>query len=166
MAKKKTATMTTTANIMDNAEVHTAETPENVTVTDNPEWDVSMTISSEETKETTKKVEKSKVLLSKKEICEFYWITDAEVLSSNKDFSKYGLSEQEKAVLIDWATAELKKWAVDVQFDVYTAPEKVKVILNKYWVLPIHVVWWKMWELWLNEEEQEIIMEYYNSLAA
>ena len=88
-------------------EVSTAETPENTTVTDLPEWDINMTMSSEvaeeekenkedkkekkEKKDKEKKEEKTQVVPSKKEICEFYGIRDEEILDENSDLSKYDM---------------------------------------------------------------------------
>ena len=112
-----------------------------------------------------KKEEKPQVLSSKEKICEFYGIQDGEILDKNNDLSKYGLSEQEKAILDEWAIESSKALVKDVTFDFYTCDEEVRAILEKYGVSPENVVADNMGELGLNADEQEIIRNYYNERA-
>lgn len=159
-------------------EVSTAETPENTTVTDAPEWDVNMTMSSEaeEKKETKKenkkdkkdkekKEEKTQVVPSKKEICEFYGIRDEEILDENSDLSKYGMPKWYEEALREWAKNQVKENLKEVKFDLYEKNEDVRKILEKYWVLPHHVAEGKLDDLWLDKNEKKIIENYYNEKA-
>ena len=56
----------------------------------------------------------------KEKICEFYGIQDAELLSPERDLSKYGLSKQDEAILLEWACKNKKVNADNVVFDMYT----------------------------------------------
>lgn len=165
-------------------EVSTAETPENTAVTDLPEWDVNMTMSSEVTeeekenkedkkekkdnkdkKDKEKKEEKTQVVPSKKEICEFYWIRDEEILDENSDLSKYDMPKWYEEALREWAKNQVKENLKEVKFDLYEENEDVRKILEKYWVLPHHVAEGKLDELWLDKNEKKIIENYYNEKA-
>lgn len=167
-------------------EVSTAETPENMTVTDLPEWDVNMTMSSdvaeEEEKEKKedkkgkkdkkdkekkeeKKEEKTQVVPSKKEICEFYGIRDEEILDENSDLSKYNMPKWYEEALREWAKNQVKENLKEVKFDLYEKNEDVRKILEKYWVLPHHVAEGKLDDLWLDKNEKKIIENYYNEKA-
>lgn len=165
-------------------EVSTAETPENTTVTDLPEWDVNMTMSSEVTeeekekkedkkekkdnkdkKDKEKKEEKAQVVPSKKEICEFYGIRDEEILDENSDLSKYNMPKWYEEALREWAENQVKENLKEVKFDLYEKNEDVRKILEKYWVLPHHVAEGKLDDLWLNKNEKKIIENYYNEKA-
>lgn len=159
-------------------EVSTAETPGNTTVTDAPEWDINMTMSSEaeEKKETKKenkkdkkdkekKEEKTQVVPSKKEICEFYGIRDEEILDENSDLSKYNMPKWYEEALRERAENQVKENLKEVKFDLYEKNEDVRKILEKYWVLPHHVAEGKLDDLWLNKNEKKIIENYYNEKA-
>ena len=117
----------------------------------------------EERKEESKKEEKPQVVPSKEKICEFYWIMDSEILDSENDLSKYGISAQEKAVLDEWAESHKKAIAKDVTFDIYDSDEEVRAVLNKYWVTPADVANNRLDEL--NESEKKTIINYYNKKA-
>lgn len=119
----------------------------------------------EETPVEVKKEEKPQVVSSKEKICEFYWITDGEILDKNNDLSKYELKDEEKAVLNEWAESTSKDLVKDVTFDMYTCDEEVRVIMEKYGVTPEHVANKTMWELWLSKAEEEVMENYYNSRA-
>ena len=119
----------------------------------------------EETPVEVKKEEKPQVVSSKEKICEFYWITDGEILDKNNDLSKYELKDEEKAVLNEWAESTSKDLVKDVTFDMYTCDEEVRVIMEKYGVTPKHVANKTMEELWLSKEEQKLMEEYYNKRA-
>lgn len=158
-------------------EVSTAETPENIAVTDLPEWDINMTMSSEaeekkedkkekkDKKDKEKKEEKAQVVPSKKEICEFYGIRDEEILDENSDLSKYNMPKWYEEALRVWAENQVKENLKEVKFDLYEKNEDVRKILEKYWVLPHHVAEWKLDDLWLNKNEKKIIENYYNEKA-
>lgn len=170
-------------------EVSTAETPENTAVTDAPEWDVNMTMSSDATENTEdtekekkedkkekkedkkdkkdkeKKEEKTQVVPSKKEICEFYGIRDEEILDENSDLSKYDMPKWYEEALREWAKNQVKENLKEVKFDLYEKNEDVRKILEKYWVLPHHVAEGKLDDLWLNKNEKKIIENYYNEKA-
>ena len=62
----------------------------------------------EEVKVEKKNEEKPQVLSSKEKICEFYGIQDREILDKNNDLSKYGLKDDEKAILKEWAEESSK----------------------------------------------------------
>ena len=119
----------------------------------------------EEVKVEKKNEEKPQVLSSKEKICEFYGIQDREILDKNNDLSKYELKDDEKAILKEWAEESSKGMVKDVTFDFYTCSEEVRAIMEKYGVLPEHVAEWKMADLWLSKDEQEIIENYYNERA-
>lgn len=164
-------------------EVSTAETPENTAVTDLPEWDINMTMSSEaeenkenkedkkekkdnkEKKDKEKKEEKAQVVPSKKEICEFYGIRDEEILDKNSDLSKYDMPKWYEEALREWAENQVKENLKEVKFDLYEKNEDVRKILEKYWVLPHHVAEGKLDDLWLDKNEKKIIENYYNEKA-
>ncbi len=158
-------------------EVSTAETPENTTVTDLPEWDINMTMSSDVTekkedkkekkdkKDKEKKEEKAQVVPSKKEICEFYGIRDEEILDENSDLSKYDMPKWYEEALREWAKNQVKENLKEVKFDLYEKNEDVRKILEKYWVLPHHVAEGKLDDLWLDKNEKKIIENYYNEKA-
>lgn len=165
-------------------EVSTAETLENTAVTDAPEWDINMTMSSEvteeekenkedkkekkdnkEKKDKEKKEEKTQVVPSKKEICEFYGIRDEEILDENSDLSKYDMPKWYEEALREWAKNQVKENLKEVKFDLYEENEDVRKILEKYWVLPHHVAEGKLDDLWLNKNEKKIIENYYNEKA-
>lgn len=161
-------------------EVSTAETPENTTVTDAPEWDINLTMSSEaeekkedkkekkdnkDKKDKEKKEEKAQVVPSKKEICEFYGIRDEEILDENSDLSKYDMPKWYEEALREWAKNQVKENLKEVKFDLYEKNEDVRKILEKYWVLPHHVAEGKLDDLWLDKNEKKIIENYYNEKA-
>ena len=161
-------------------EVSTAETLENIAVTDLPEWDINMTMSYEvteeeekkedkkekkEKKDKEKKEEKAQVVPSKKEICEFYGIRDEEILDENSDLSKYNMPKWYEEALRAWAENQVKENLKEVKFDLYEKNEDVRKILEKYWVLPHHVAEGKLDDLWLDKNEKKIIENYYNEKA-
>ena len=119
----------------------------------------------EEINEVVENKEKSEVLPSKEKICEFYWITDGEILDKNNDLSKYELKNEEKAILNEWAEETSKVLVKDVTFDMYTCDEEVRVLIEKYGVTPEHVVNNTMGDLWMTDAEQEVIANYYNKRA-
>ena len=116
-----------------------------------------------EIKDTPVNEEKPQVVSSKEKICEFYWIVDSEIIDSENDLSKYGISAQEKAVLDEWAESHKKAIAKDVTFDIYDSDDEVRAILNKYWVTPADVANNRLDEL--NESEKKTIINYYNKKA-
>lgn len=169
-------------------EVSTAETPENTTVTDAPEWDINMTMSSDATdnsddteepekenkedkkekkdkKDKEKKEEKTQIVPSKEKICEFYGIRDEEILDKEFDLSKYGITKQEKATLKEWADEKMKKELKDVSLDMFELDwhPNAAVIVERYWVQPHHVVEDKLEDLWLSKEEVEVIKKFYDA---
>lgn len=170
-------------------EVSTAETPENIAVTDAPEWDINMTMPSDATdntentedtekekkedkkenkkdkKDKEKKEEKAQVVPSKKEICEFYGIRDEEILDENSNLSKYDMPKWYEEALREWAKNQVKENLKEVKFDLYEKNEDVRKILEKYWVLPHHVAEGKLDDLWLDKNEKKIIENYYNEKA-
>ena len=111
------------------------------------------------------KEEKPQVLMDKKSICEFYGIQDGEILDKNNDLSKYELKDAELTVLKEWAEETSKALVKDVTFDFYTCSEEVRDLIGKYGVTPEHVVNDTMWDLGMDNEEQEIIKNYYNERA-
>lgn len=111
-------------------------------------------------------VESPEVTMPTKEsICEFYGIQDGEILDKNNDLSKYGLKADELTVLKEWAEETSKALVKDVTFDFYTCSEEVRDLIGKYGVTPEHVVNDTMWDLGMDNEEQEIIKNYYNERA-
>ena len=112
-------------------------------------------------KEIEKKEEKPQVLPSKEKISEFYGITDSEILNPETDYSKYNITPEEEGILRTWWVEHMKHNVKDVTFDLYDQDEDVRAILNKYWVLPMHVAENKLDELEMSESEKEIITNYY-----
>ena len=117
----------------------------------------------EEKKVEEKKEEKPQVVSSKEKICEFYWIQDAELLSPERDLSKYNLNKQEEETLLEWACQNKVVCADKVVFDMYRCEPEVKAIIEKYGITPKDVADGKMDEL--GEKEKDIIVDYYNSLV-
>lgn len=117
----------------------------------------------EEKKVEEKKEEKPQVVSSKEKICEFYWIQDAELLSPERDLSKYNLNKQEEDTLLEWACQNKVVCADKVVFDMYRCEPEVKAIIEKYGITPKDVADGKMGEL--GEKEKDIIVDYYNSLV-
>ena len=117
----------------------------------------------EEVKVEKKKEEKPQVVSSKERICEFYWIQDAELLSPERDLSKYNLNKQEEETLLEWACQNKVVCADKVVFDMYRCEPEVRAIIEKYGVTPKDVADGKMDEL--EEKEKDIIVDYYNSLV-
>lgn len=128
-------------------------------------WEDAAADIMEEKKEAAKKEEKSQVLPSKEKICEFYWITDEEILNQETDYSRFWISDKEVAVLKEWWVEHMKATIKDVTFDIYDKDDDVRAILEKYGVLPTHVIENKLDELWLNDNEKEIITDYYYKRA-
>mgnify|MGYP006874703107 CR=1 FL=1 len=116
----------------------------------------------EEVKVEKKNEEKPQVVSSKEKICEFYGIQDAELLSPERDLSKYWLSKQEEEVLIKWAEENLKTKAKEVTFVIYNLPEEVRVIVEKYGVTPYQVACEELGEL--SKEEKKIILDYFKEV--
>jgi len=118
----------------------------------------------EEVKEEVKNEEKPEVVLSKESICEFYGIRDDEILSPERDLSKYGLKKQEEEALLDWAAKNAEVKAGDVVFDMYLCSPEERAILEKYGISPKDVAENNMDEL--SDEEKDIMVAYYNRLVA
>lgn len=114
-------------------------------------------------KETEKKVEKSKVLSSKKEICEFYWIRDEQILDDWFDLSKFNMAESELEVVTNWAAEKKFSISHEIDIDIYACPETIRNIINKYGLSVHNIACGKLDEL--NEEEKESIVSYYNELV-
>jgi hypothetical protein len=117
----------------------------------------------EEVKVEKKEEEKPQVVSSKERICEFYGIQDAELLSPERDLSKYNLNKQEEETLLEWACQNKVVCADKVVFDMYKCEPEVRAIIEKYGVTPKDVADGKMDEL--EEKEKDIIVDYYNSLV-
>jgi len=117
----------------------------------------------EEKKVEAKKEEKSQVVLSKEKICEFYGIRDEELLSPERDLSKYNLKGKEEEVLLEWINKNRVISADMIKFDMYHCEPEVKAIIEKYGLTPKHVAENNMPEL--SEKEKDIMVEYYNSLV-
>lgn len=117
----------------------------------------------EEKKVEKKNEEKPQVVSSKEKICEFYGIRDEELLSSERDLSKYNLSKQEEEVLLEWVNKNRVISADMIKFDMYKCEPEVKAIIEKYGITPKQVADWNISEL--SEEEKDIICDYYNSLV-
>ena len=115
-------------------------------------------------KEEPKNDEKPQEVLSKEKICEFYWITDGELLSPERDLSKYNLKKWEEDVLLEWACQNKKVNADNVVFDIYTTNTEAWAIIAKYGITPKDVAEWNMEEL--TEEEKDIIVAHYNDLIS
>lgn len=116
----------------------------------------------EEIKVEDKKEEKPQVVSSKEKICEFYWIQDAELLSAERDLSKYWLSKQEEEVLLKWTEENLKTKAKEVTFVIYNLPEEVRAVVEKYGVTPHQVAYEELGEL--SNEEKKIILDYFKEV--
>lgn len=114
--------------------------------------------------EEPKNDEKSQEVLSKEQICEFYWIGDGELFSVDCDLSKYNLSEQEKAVLLDWVKENKEVKAEDIVFDIYTPNKEAWAIIVKYGLTPQDVAEWNLEEL--SDKEKEVIIAHYNDLIS
>ena len=124
------------------------------------ELDVEMV---EEKKVESKKEEKPQVVLSKEKICEFYGIRDEELLSPERDLSKYNLKKWEEDALLEWACQNKVICADKVKFDMYKCEPEVKTVIEKYGITPKQVAEWHMEEL--SNKEKDIIVDYYNSLV-
>lgn len=118
-----------------------------------------------EIKDTPVNEEKPQVVSSKEKICEFYWITDKEILDPSTDYSKYGISAQEESVLRGWWVEHMKHTVKDVTFDIYEKDEEVRAILHKYWLTPSDVANNRLEEMWLDDKEKEVITNYYYKRA-
>jgi len=116
----------------------------------------------EEKKVEAKKEEKPQVALSKEKICEFYGIRDAELLSPERDLSKYNLKKWEEDVLLKWAEENLKTKAKEVTFIIYDLPEEVRVIVEKYGITPYQVACEELDEL--SKEEKKIVLDYFKEI--
>ncbi len=117
----------------------------------------------EEVKVEKKKEEKPQVVLSKEKICEYYGITDKELLSKDVDLSKYNLSTKEEEVLFDWANHNVVICADKIKFNIYTCKPEVRAIIEKYGITPKDVANGNLSEL--TKEENDIICDYYNELV-
>ena len=116
----------------------------------------------EEKKVGAKKEEKPQVVSSKEKICEFYWIQDEELLSPERDLSKYNLKKWEEDVLLKWAEENLKTKAKEVTFVIYDLPEEVRVIVEKYGITPYQVACEELDEL--SKEEKKIVLDYFKEI--
>lgn len=116
----------------------------------------------EEKKVEKKNEEKPQVVSSKEKICEFYGIQDAELLSPERDLSKYNLKKWEEEVLLEWACQNRVISADMIKFDIYGCEPKVRAVIEKYWLSPKDVAEDKMSEL--SKDEKNLIVDYYNSL--
>lgn len=117
----------------------------------------------EEVKVEKKNEEKPEVVSSKEKICEFYGIRDEELLSPERDLSKYNLKGKEEEVLLEWINKNRVISADMIKFDMYHCEPEVKAIIEKYGLTPKHVAENDMPEL--SEKEKDIMVEYYNSLV-
>ena len=117
----------------------------------------------EEVKVEKKSEEKPQVVSSKEKICEFYGIRDEELLSPERDLSKYNLKAKEEEVLLEWINKNRVISADMIKFDMYHCEPEVKAIIEKYGLTPKHVAENNMLEL--SEKEKDIMVEYYNSLV-
>lgn len=124
------------------------------------EQDVEMI---EEVKVEKKSEEKPEVVSSKEKICEFYGIRDEELLSPERDLSKYNLKAKEEEVLLEWINKNRVISADMIKFDMYHCEPEVKAIIEKYGLTPKHVAENDMPEL--SKEEKKLMVEYYNSLV-
>lgn len=116
----------------------------------------------EEIKVEKKKEEKPQVVSSKERICEFYGIRDEELLTPERDLSKYNLSAKEEEVLLEWVNKNRVISADMVKFDMYKCDPEVKAVIEKYGLSPKDVAEDKMSEL--SKEEKNLMVDYYNSL--
>lgn len=114
-------------------------------------------------KKPAKKEEKPQVVLSKEKICEYYGITDKELLSKDVDLSKYNLKPEEEEVLFEWTHQNMIVSADKVKFNIYTCKPEVRAIIAKYGITPKDVAT-DGWLSELTEEEKDIICDYYNEL--
>lgn len=117
----------------------------------------------EEVKVEKKKVEKPQVVLSKEKICEYYGITDKELLSKDVDLSKYNLKPEEEEALFEWANQNIVVSADKIKFNIYTCKPEVRAIIEKYGITPKDVANGNLSEL--TKEENDIICDYYNELV-
>lgn len=117
----------------------------------------------EEVKVEKKNEEKPEVVSSKEKICEFYGIRDEELLSPERDLSKYNLKGKEEEVLLEWINKNRVISADMIKFDMYHCEPEVKAIIEKYGLTPKHVAEDNMPEL--SKEEKKLMVEYYNSLV-
>lgn len=117
----------------------------------------------EEVKVEKKNEEKPEVVSSKEKICEFYWIRDEELLSPERDLSKYNLKGKEEEVLLEWINKNRVISADMIKFDMYHCEPEVKAIIEKYGLTPKHVAEDNMPEL--SKEEKKLMVDYYNSLV-
>lgn len=117
----------------------------------------------EEVKVEKKNEEKPEVVSSKEKICEFYGIRDEELLSPERDLSKYNLKAKEEEVLLEWINKNRVISADMIKFDMYHCEPEVKAIIEKYGLTPKHVAEDNMPEL--SKEEKKLMVDYYNSLV-
>lgn len=117
----------------------------------------------EEVKVEKKKEEKHEVVSSKEKICEFYGIRDEELLSPERDLSKYNLKGKEEEVLLEWVDKNRVISADTIKFDMYHCEPEVRAVIEKYGISPKDVAEDKMPEL--SKEEKNLMVEYYNSLV-
>lgn len=117
----------------------------------------------EEVKVEKKSEEKPEVVSSKEKICEFYGIRDEELLSPERDLSKYNLKGKEEEVLLEWINKNRVISADMIKFDMYHCEPEVKAIIEKYGLTPKHVAEDNMPEL--SKEEKKLMVDYYNSLV-
>lgn len=117
----------------------------------------------EEVKVEKKNEEKPEVVSSKEKICEFYGIRDEELLSPERDLSKYNLKAKEEEVLLEWINKNRVISADMIKFDMYHCEPEVKEIIEKYGLTPKHVAEDNMPEL--SKEEKKLMVDYYNSLV-
>lgn len=117
----------------------------------------------EEVKVEKKSEEKHEVVSSKEKICEFYGIRDEELLSPERDLSKYNLKGKEEEVLLEWINKNRVISADMIKFDMYHCEPEVKAIIEKYGLTPKHVAEDNMPEL--SKEEKKLMVDYYNSLV-
>lgn len=116
----------------------------------------------EEVKVEKKSEEKHEVVSSKEKICEFYGIRDEELLSPERDLSKYDLKKWEEAVLLEWVNKNRVISADMIKFDMYRCSPEVRAVIEKYGISPKDIAEWNMKEL--SKEEKDLIVDYYNSL--
>lgn len=115
-------------------------------------------------KEESKNDEESQLVSLKEKICEFYWITDGELFSPERDLSKYNLSKQEEETLLEWACKNKKVKAGDIVFDIYTQNKEAWAIIVKYGLTPQDVAEGNLEEL--TDEEKDVITAHYNDLIS
>lgn len=98
-----------------------------------------------------------------KEIQEKYGILTDEILDANSDLSKYGITPEDEDVLRRYVKKVYAEKA-EVVFDMIHAPEQVKKIVAFYWVTVKAVEDWELDKLWLTDDEQKVINDYYDEL--